>query len=349
MPVEFKDYYATLGVSKDASAEEIKRAFRKLAMQYHPDKAKGDKRQAEEKFKEINEAYEVLGDPEKRKKYDQLGAGWQQYGGAPPGWEEFRVHRGAPGAPQGFEFHFGGTGFSDFFEQFFGGGSGFAGFEDFDFGFGPQRAARRSAPTGAGAGRARPPGAPPFEGFDHETQQRGADIEGDIMVTLEEALRGSTREVTVRRTDPQTGHTETQTYRVRIPPGVREGQLIRLAGKGHEGVAGGAPGDLYLRVKFAKHPEFRAQGSDLYCELPLAPWEAVLGAKVRVPTLEGTAALTIPPGTTGGQQFRLRGLGLPAAGGGRGDLYAVVAIQMPERVTPRAQKLWEELAKEYKK
>jgi curved DNA-binding protein len=331
MPVEFKDYYATLGVSKDASAEEIKRAFRKLAMQYHPDKAKGDKRQAEEKFKEINEAYEVLGDPQKRKKYDQLGAGWQQYGGAPPGWEEFRVHRGAPGAPQGFEFHFGGTGFSDFFEQFFGGGSGFAGFEDFDFGFGPQRAP------------------PPFEAFDHETQQRGADIEGDIMVTLEEALRGATREVTVRRTDPQTGHTETQTYRVRIPPGVREGQLIRLAGKGHEGVAGGAPGDLYLRVKFANHPDFRVRDSDVYYELALAPWEAALGKRVSLPTLDGTASVKIPPGTPAGRQLRLAGKGLPRKDGSRGDMFVVVSIQMPERLTPRAQKLWEELAREYEK
>jgi curved DNA-binding protein len=340
MPVEFKDYYATLGVAKDASAEEIKRAFRKLAMQYHPDKAKGDKKAAEEKFKEINEAYEVLGDPEKRKKYDQLGAGWQQYGGAPPGWEEYRVHRGAPGAPQGFEFHFGGTGFSDFFEQFFGGGrGGFPGFEGFDFGFEPERAARRSAPTGA----------PPFEGFDHETQQRGADIEGDILVTLEEALRGSTREVSVRRTDPQTGRAETQTYRVRIPAGVHEGQLIRLAGKGHEGIGGGAAGDLYLRVKFANHPDFRVRGSDVFYDLALAPWEAALGKRVRVPTLDGPVSLKILPGTTTGRQLRLAGKGLPRKDGGRGDMFAVVAIQMPERVTPRAQKLWEELAKEYER
>ncbi len=334
MPVEFKDYYATLGVPKDASQEEIKRAFRKLAMQYHPDKATGNKKRAEEKFKEINEAYEVLGDPEKRKKYDQLGAGWQQYGGAPPGWEEFRVYRGAPGAGRGFEFHFGGTGFSDFFEQFFGGAHGFPGFEDFGF--------------GAGTGRARPPGAPPFEGFDHEAQ-RGADIEGDILVTLEEALRGSTREVTVRRTDPDTGRTETQTYRVRIPAGVHEGQLIRLAGRGHEGVAGGAPGDLYLRVKFANHPDFRVRDSDVFYDLTLAPWEAALGKRVTVPTLDGPASLKVPPGTSAGRQLRLAGKGLPRKDGGRGDMFVVVSIQVPERVTPRAQKLWEELAKEYER
>jgi curved DNA-binding protein len=323
MPVEFKDYYATLGVSKDASAEEIKRAFRKLAIQYHPDKAKGDKRRAEEKFKEINEAYEVLGDPEKRRKYDQLGTGWQQYQGAPPGWEQYRVHRGAPGGSQGFEFHFGGTGFSDFFEQFFGGrgGSGFAGFED--FGFQP-------------SGRA-------------TEAERGADIEGDILVTLEEALRGTVRQVAMRRTNPRTGQTESQTYRVRIPAGVSEGQLIRLAGRGHEGTGGGGAGDLYLRVKFDHHPDFRVRGSDVYHDLALPPWNAALGRRVTIPTLDGPVALKIPPGTTAGRQLRLAGKGLPRKDGGRGDLFVVVALQLPERATPRAQKLWEELAKEYER
>jgi curved DNA-binding protein len=312
MPVEFKDYYQTLGVSKDASAEDIKRAFRKLAMQYHPDKAKGDKRKAEEKFKEINEAYEVLGDPEKRRKYDTLGAQWNQPEGfrPPPGWQEFR------GAPGGVEFHFGGTGFSDFFEQFFGGGRGFG-----------------------------------FSGFE-ETRVRpqpGADIEGDILVSLDEALRGSTREVTVRRVNPQTGQTETQTYRVRIPPGVYEGQRIRLAGRGHEGVAGGAAGDLYLRVKFANHPEFHVRDGDLYYDLPVAPWKAVLGARIKVPTLDGPVSLKIPPGTTTGQRLRLSGKGLPRKQGGRGDMYAVISIQLPEHTTPRAQKLWQELADEYER
>jgi curved DNA-binding protein len=314
MPVEFKDYYKTLGVPKNASQEGIKRAFRKLAIKHHPDKAKGDKRTAEERFKEINEAYEVLGDPEKRKKYDRLGAGWQQHGGAPPGGEEFRAPRGG----RGFEFHFGGTGFSDFFEQFFGGGrGGFAGLED--FGFGPR--ARGTA------------------------TQRGADIEGDILVTLDEAMRGSTREVAVRRTNPQTGQSETQTYRVRIPPGVREGQLIRLAGRGHEGMGGGAAGDLYLRVKFARHPDFRVRDSDLYYDLALAPWEAVLGTKVTVPTLDGAVSLRVAAGTRAGQQLRIRGRGLPRRDGGRGDLYAVVSIHVPSRVSNAERELWEQLAK----
>jgi curved DNA-binding protein len=318
MPVEFKDYYTTLGVAKDASPEEIKRAFRKLAIQYHPDKAKGDKRQAEEKFKTINEAYEVLGDPVKRRKYDQLGAGWQQHGGVPPGWQEpAEAFRGAAGG-RDVEFHFGGTGFSDFFEQFFGGGrgrGGSSGFGQFNFG---------------------------TPGHDMEAQ-RGADIEGDILVTLEEALRGSRREVSVRRADPHTGHAETQTYRVRIPAGVSEGQLIRLAGRGHEGTGGGSAGDLYLRVKFAKHPEFSARGTDLYYDVPVAPWEAVLGAKVKVPTLDKAVALTIPPGTASGQQLRLRGHGLPGVNGTRGDLYVVVKIEVPTRMSGEEKALWERL------
>jgi len=318
MPVEFKDYYLTLGVAKDASPEEIKRAFRKLAIQYHPDKAKGDKRQAEEKFKTINEAYEVLGDPEKRRKYDQLGAGWQQHGGVPTCWNE--PADAFHGAPDGrdVEFHFGGTGFSDFFEQFFGGErgrGGFSRFEQFD-----------------------------FDTPGHDTgAQRGADIEGDILVTLEEALRGSRREVSVRRTDPQTGRAETQTYRVRIPAGVCEGQLIRLAGRGHEGTDGGSAGDLYLRVKFAKHPDFSVRGTDLYCDVSLAPWEAVLGVKVNVPTLDNAVALTIPPGTASGQQLRLRRHGLLGANGTRGDLYVVVKIEVPARASGEEKALWERL------
>lgn len=312
--MEFKDYYAILGVSRDATDAEIKRAFRRLAMQYHPDKATGDKKRAEEKFKEINEAYDVLSDPEKRRRYDQLGAQWQA--GTefrpPPGWQARTwTYRAAPGTG-GFEFHFGGTGFSDFFEQFFGGRSPFATpFEE------------AAAPHG-------------------ETEAtRGADIEGDIMVTLEEALRGAVREITVRRTHPLTGQSDTQTYRVRIPPGVHEGQRIRLAGRGYEGPLG--PGDLYLRVRFANHPDFRVRERDLYYDLPVAPWEAVLGARVPVPTLQGTAMLTLPPGTRNGQQFRLRGQGLPGPDGQRGDLYAVVQIEVPDRISSSERELWEQL------
>ena len=164
------------------------------------------------------------------------------------------------------------------------------------------------------------------------------------MVTLHEVLHGSTRSITLQRTDPQTGRTTTQTLQVKIPPGVREAQLIRLTGQGQEGVGGGNSGNLYLRVKFATHPDFRIQGSDLYYDLYLAPWEAVLGAVVDMPALDGTVSLTIPPGTKAGWKFRLRGKGLPTHNGPRGDLHAVVSIQVPEQLSPEQKILWEKLA-----
>ena len=325
MAVEFKDYYAILGVSRQASDEEIKKAFRKLARQYHPDVAR-DKKAAEEKFKEINEAYEVLGNPENRKKYDELGANWKQGDGfpPPPGWEYARgARRGAPGA-QEYEFHFGGTGFSDFFEQFFGRGRHFGGLYDL------------FRNTGRDS-----------RGFEQaEFAQRGNDVEGDILVPLDEVMRGSVRSVSVRRVNPKTGVAETKTFRVRIPPGVQENQLIRLAGKGEEGLGGGGAGDLYLHVRYAAHPDFQARGADLYHELDLAPWEAVLGTKVTVPTLERPVTVRIPPGTSHGQRLRVRGQGLPVGPNReRGDLIVVVAIQVPARLSAEERKLWEQLAR----
>jgi curved DNA-binding protein len=308
MPVKFKDYYEVLGVARTASDAEIKKSFRKLARKYHPDVAK-DKSTAEDKFKELNEANEVLSDPEKRRKYDELGANWnhpERQPAPPPG--------GFGGAPaDGSEFHFEGTGFSDFFEQFFG---------------------SRGRPTG-GFGQTR--GAEAFA-------QRGQDIEGDILVTLDEILHGSTRTINLQQTDPRTGQSSRQTLRVKIPPGVREGQLVRLAGKGQEGSGGGDSGNLYLRVKFAQHPDFRVRGADLYYDLELAPWEAVLGAAVHIPTLDGTVSLKVPTGTVAERQFRLRGKGLPAGNGTRGDLYVVVSIQVPAQLTPEQKALWEQLA-----
>ena len=324
MPVEFKDYYQILGVPRDASEADIKKAFRKLARQYHPDVAK-DKKTAEAKFKEVNEAYEVLSDPEKRKKYDTLGANWKQGAGfePPPGWQG-GFGRGAPGGGQAYEFHFGGTGFSDFFEQFFGGGGRFRGFEGF-------ADAEEGAPFGRGPGGAR----------------RGADVEGDILVTLDEVQRGSIRTITLQRVNARTGQVENHSFKVRIPPGVREGQTIRVSGKGQEGIGGGAAGDLYLRVRLAAHPDFRARGADLYHDLDVAPWEAVLGAEVRVPTLNGPVTMRIPPGTQNGQTLRLRGRGLPrGAHRGPGDLYVVVNVQLPTRLTPAERELWERLRRE---
>jgi curved DNA-binding protein len=318
MPVEFKDYYATLGVPRTASDQDIKKSFRKLAREFHPDVAK-DKKTAEEKFKEINEAYEVLSDPDKRKKYDQYGSTWKEGGGyqPPPGWQDARSAGGA----QSQEFHFGGTGFSDFFEQLFGrsGGGGF-GFGGRDF-----EAAESAQPRGPA---------------------RGYDIEGDILVTLDEAMRGSVRSISLERVNPKTGQTEAQTFKVRVPVGVKEGQTIRIPVKGGDGANGGTSGDLFLHVRYAAHPDFRARGSDLHYDLDLAPWEAVLGTTVSVPTLESPVKVRIPAGTNNGCQLRVRGRGLPRGRDGeRGDLYVVVNVQLPPQLSDEERELWEKLGR----
>jgi curved DNA-binding protein len=315
MAVQFRDYYETLGVPKTASAAEIKTAFRKLARQHHPDMAKPkEKAAAEEKFKQINEAYEVLSDPEKRAKYDQLGADWNQPGGfqPPPDWGSggggFPRY---PGGNGGVEFEFNGTGFSDFFEAFFGGGRGESAFGGGNFG-------RRAA-----------------------SAERGRDVEADIMVTLEEALQGSKRQVSLRRA----GSDKTESYQVKIPRGVHEGQRIRLAGQGEAGSRGGKSGDLFLRVRLARHPDFSVEGNDLVYEAAVEPWQAVLGAELEVPTLEGSRRLKIPAGTQGGQRFRLRDRGLPTANGGRGNLYVEVQIAIPKQLSVEEREIWESLAK----
>jgi len=315
MAVKFKDYYETLGVERTATPEEIKQAFRKLARIHHPDVAK-NKKAGEEKFKEINEAYEVLGDPEKRKRYDELGANWQDGGRTSSGGH----HGPGAGAAPGPDFEFGGTGFSDFFESFFGGSRD---------GYGSFRGAE--GPYGEDE-----------EGIVHP----GRDVEADIMVTLEEALRGSKRNVTLRRQGSNGAEGRTDTYQVRIPAGVREGQRIRLAGQGGDGHGGGRKGDLYLRVRLARHPDFNVKGADLYFDLDLAPWEAVLGVQAKIPALDGVTSLKVPPGTTSGGQLRLRGLGLPTEDGTRGDLYAVARIVVPSSPSADERALWEKLAKE---
>jgi curved DNA-binding protein len=297
-------------VPRDASPEDIKKAFRKMARKYHPDVAK-DKKTAEVKFKEINEANEVLGDPEKRRKYDQLGADWQS-GGPRPG------ARGPAGGPSMHEFNFGGTGFSDFFEQYFSGASRY-GFPEEAFGApGEARAASR--------------------------KHRGSDIEGDILVTLEEAMHGSIRPVSLQMADPQTGRVDTHTFQVRIPAGVTNGRRIRVPGQGEPGATGGEAGDLYLRVRHAAHPDFSTQGADVFHELEITPWEAVLGAEIQVPTLDGTVKLRIPPGSANGQQLRVRGRGLPKGKSGeRGDFHAVLAVQIPEELHADEKAAWEKL------
>lgn len=326
MPVEFKDYYSVLGVARDATEDDIKKAFRKLARLYHPDVAK-DKKTAEQKFKEINEAHEVLSDPVKRKKYDELGADWETGGmgraGAPGAGTQARWRTRDGKSEQ--EYHFGGTGFSDFFEQFFGGGRSGVDVDDLFRG-----AASRNSRSGG-----------------HQAAMRGQDVEGDILVSLDESLNGSTRSISLQRVDPASGEVETETFQVRIPPGAQEGRRIRVAGKGGPGHAGGAAGDLFLRVRLAAHPYFEVRGTDLYHELELAPWEAVLGGQVFVPTLSGRVKLRIPAGTNSGTQLRVKGQGLPkqpGANADRADLYVVVRVNVPVQVTSEERELWQKLA-----
>jgi len=311
MPVEFQDYYTTLGVPRDATEDDLKKAFRKLARKFHPDVAE-DKATAEAKFKEINEAYEVLGDPEKRRKYDQLGARWQDAGEQPPPSSSGRHWHANEG--DGQEFHFTGTGFSDFFEQYFSGGV-HHGFSDATAGTAQDARARR-----------------------------GADVEGDLLVTLEEAMHGTTRPISLQTLNRQTGQKETQSFQVRIPPGATDGRRIRVPGHGGPGIGGGAAGDLFLRVRHAAHPDFTSRDADLNHELLLAPWEAVLGTEIVVPTLDGSIKLRIPPGSEGGQKLRVRSRGLPKGKTGeRGDLFVLLTIRTPTSLSDEERTLWEKL------
>ena len=311
MAVAYKDYYKLLGVDRKAAATDISKAYKKLARKYHPDLNPGDK-VAEEKFKDINEAYEVLKDPEKRKLYDQLGPNWQhgqQFQGE-PGFEN--VH---------FTFNgknFDGSGFSDFFETLFGGGGHFGG-------FGGAQGSRSGANFGPD----------PFGGFSQRTR-RGSDVEAELALSLEDVQRGGRRPVTLQT--PQ----GPKTLEVNVPSGIREGAKLRLSGQGHS-VPGGAPGDLFLRVRYLPHSIFKVDSDDLLCDVSLAPWEAVLGAKVEVPTLEGAVEMQIPAGSSSGRKFRLRGKGLGATGK-RGDLLARVMVRVPSELTDAERELWSKLA-----
>ena len=298
MAVGYRDYYETLGVPRDASNEDIRKAYRKLAREYHPDVNKDPG--AEDRFKEVSEAYEVLRDPEKREKYDRLGSNWRQgqdvsgASGFDPGDFDFDFGNGAGG---GSRFEFGGGDFSDLFEGLFGGRSG-----------------RRAG----GAGRA---------GFS----ARGGDHEATLELSLEEAARGGRKKISLG---------DGRDYDVNIPPGVRDGQRIRLAGEGAEGLGGGRRGDLFLRVRIRPHQRFRRRGDDLYTDLPVTPSEAALGATVPVRTLDGdTVRLKVPGGSSSGRKLRLRGQGMPG-----GDLYATVMIHVPKQLSKDERKAYERLA-----
>jgi DnaJ-class molecular chaperone len=319
--VDFKDYYATLGVAKSASDKELKQAYRKLARKHHPDVNPGDKA-AESKFKEINEAYEVLGDPDKRRKYDELGANWRMYEqagaqgnpyaqGSPAGWS-VNMGGGQPGQG-GYrtmteeEMHeiFGNEDpFSDFFRTFFGGGGGAR-----------PRASRASRTS------------------------KGRDIEHEVELTLEEAFLGAMRRIAIK----EGGHA--RSVDVRIPSGVKDGSRVRAAGEGESGSNGGAAGDLYLRVRVRPHSVFERKGADLYTRVSIPSTTAVLGGEAQVPTVNGTVRLRIPETTQSGQVFRLKGHGMPSVGKGaeRGDLFATVDVQLPKSLTAEQRKHYEAL------
>ena len=330
--MKYLDYYAVLGVPRDASTDDIKKAYRKLARQYHPDVNKSPG--AEARFKEINEANEVLSDPEKRKRYDTLGRNWKsgQDFTPPPGFGGFG---GAGGSPGGIHFDFGGAqgaggDFSDFFSAIFGdlGGQG-----------------------GRTSSRSRRSGGNPFAGFggfgtggeDKTFTPRGQDFEANLSLSVEDLFNRTTKSITLQvpttRADGSLSQ-QAKSFNVRIPPGATDGTRIRLSGQGERG------GNLYLNIRVAPHPVFQLNGRDLDLTLPIAPWEAVLGAKVHIPTLEGTASLSIPPGTQGGSRLRLSGRGLPDKNGTRGDIFVNVRIAIPDHPTPREKALFEQLSKE---
>lgn len=308
MGVNFQDYYETLGVARSASADEIRGAYRALARQYHPDV--NNDPGAEDKFKQIGEAYEVLSDSEKREKYDRLGANWQagQDFKPPPGWENVEVHFDGPGN--------GASGFSDFFESLFG-----------DMG--------RFGTTSGGPSHARP--------------QRGHDHEAEIQISLEDTANGATRSIELEHFEHGPGGRmvpSKKTYQVKIPKGVTNGSRIRLSGQGEKGIQGGPAGDLYLRVRLRPDTRFAVDGHDLRLNLDIAPWEAVLGAEVSVPTLDGSATVKVVPGTPSGQVLRLRGKGVPRTSGPAGDLLATVRIVPPEKLSEKEKELYEQLAEE---
>jgi DnaJ-class molecular chaperone len=314
-----KDYYKTLGVSRGASEKDIKSAYRKLARKYHPDVNPGDK-QAEDRFKEIGEAYEVLSDPDKRRKYDQFGSGWQRGPGGPgahPGWNEvFRQAQRRAGTGTGRRTGAGGPVID--FDQAMGGDFG----EFFEGLFG-----RGARPGTSSAGRPR----------------AGEDLEQEVLVSLEELFNGGSREFVIDVPDAS-GKSIRERIEVKIPPGFEEGKRLRVAGKGHPGPNGGPRGDLYLRIKQRPHPQFERRGNDLLVEVPVPVWTAALGGEVDLRTLTGGGAFTIPPETQNGKTFRLRGQGMPIHGAsGRGDLLAKVKLVMPERLSDSQKEIFRQL------
>jgi curved DNA-binding protein len=330
MAVKYQDYYEVLGVSRSATQDEIQKAYRKLARKYHPDINKS--RDAEEQFKSIGEAYEVLKDPDKRKRYDMLGENWKagQDFTPPPGWQFFRGSTSRSGfGGNGFgafdfgdfgQSGFGKSGFSDFFDMLFGGLGDLWGEE---------------------------------QGQSGRWSQRGQDQEAEITISLEDAYFGAKKTITTETSEMGVDgavRRSVKNIEVTIPKGITDGKRLRLPGKGSAGAGSGQSGDLYLRIRIAPHSMFRVKGQDIEVDFPVAPWEAALGAKLEVPTLDGPVAITLPAGIQSGQKMRLRGKGLPAKAssaknGKHGDLYAIVKIVVPKKLDPGERRLFEELAR----
>jgi len=307
-----KDFYQVLGVPRGASADEIKKAYRRLAKQYHPDVNKGDKA-AEERFKEISEAYNVLSNPEQKKKYDMFGNAAY---GAGPGFGGFEWQQGAG---QGFDpsqVNYGEMGdLGDLFSELFNMGG-----------------VRRK---GYSQGQARK--------SSYQPQVRGQDTFADIEIDFYDAVEGTQRKISIRRGD------KVEKLTVKIPAGVDNGSKVRIAGKGQPGFGGGKDGDLYLRVHVTPHESFWRESADIYIEVPITIYDAVLGASVEVPTLKGSSKMKMPAGTSGGQKFRIGGKGAPILGkrGKKGDQYVIVKIVPPKRIKGEAKKAFEKLAEEY--
>ncbi len=324
MPVKYKDYYEILGVKREATEDQVRQAFRRLARKYHPDVNPGNNA-AEEKFKEINEAYEVLSDADKRRRFDRLGADWKN--GAdftpPPGWSHINIDFNGRSEPAS-----GGI-FSDFFESLFGGG----------------RQSRQGEDRRSG-------------------RNKGQDVETEMAISLEEAHRGGIHRITLQggracSACKGTGNANgvvcpdcrgaghvlrPKTIDVNIPPGAREGAVIKVPRQGHRGPTGGASGDLYIKLRINPHSVFTVSGDDITAEIPVAPWEAVLGSRIEVPTIEGKIEMKIPAGSQGGQRMRLRGQGLNRRVGGRGDQYVKLRIIVPTSPTEKEKRLFQEMA-----
>ncbi len=312
--MEYKDYYKIMGVARDASQDDIKRAYRKLARKYHPDVSKAA--DAEARFKEVGEAYAVLRDPEKRAAYDQLGANWKQ-------GQDFR-----PPPDWGAGFEFSGGGFGDGFGGLGGEAGGFSDFFESLFG-------QRFGAAGGGARR------------QHGFRARGEDHHAKVLIDLADAYTGATRSIALSTPEVDSqGHvtTKQRSLNVRIPKGVRQGQRIRLSGQGTPGLGDGPAGDLYLEIEFRPHPFYRVEGRDVYLDLPVTPWEAALGAKVKVPTPDGTVDLTIPKGSRSGRRLRLKGRGIPSST--PGDLYVLPQITLPPADSEAARSLYRKMAEE---